>query len=56
MFTPIQVAVNVYTKIFCNINSINVHTIYTDQMIVFTFFLLNTIKLVLAIFKDSLLT
>ena len=38
MFTPVQVAVNVYTKKFFNIHYINVHTIYTDQVIVFTLF------------------
>ena len=38
IFTPIQVAVNVYTKKFCNIHSVNVHTIYADQVIVFTLF------------------
>ena len=41
MFTPIQVAVNVYTKTFCNIHSINVHIIYTDQVIVFTLFVIS---------------
>ena len=38
MFNPIQVAVNEYTKKFCNIHSINVHTIYTDQVTVFSLF------------------
>ena len=56
MFTPIQVAVNVYTNKCCNIHSINVHTIYTDQMIVFTLFVIGNHKLVWAIFKSSLLT
>ena len=57
MFTPIQVAVNVYINTFFNILSINVHTICTDQIIVFTLFVIECHKIVfLAIFKDSLLT
>ena len=49
-------SLNVYPKTFGDINSLNVYAINTDHMIVSTLFVTKIIKLVLAIFSESLLT
>ena len=45
VFTPIEMGINVYPNKFGDINSLNVHAIYTDHMIVFTLFVTKTHKI-----------